>query len=192
MTNIIIDTNDFNKKLFESLDEDEENADNSCLISGELLDDEPIILACGHKFNYKAIYYEFVNQKVHSKLEICHLKKYQVKCPYCRNIQTGILPPKADYPKYDGVNWPASKVAKNNRCKVILKSGKNKGNVCGRACSGKYCTMHIRNSIASVSCITCNAIIKTGKRKGQVCNARCKTGQLKESKLCGRHFRNKN
>ena len=191
MTNIIISTNDFNKKLFASLCEDEEDADNCCLISGELLDDDPVILACGHKFNYKSIYHEFVNQKAYSKLEVCNLKKYQVKCPYCRNIQTGILPPKADYPEYDGVNWPISKVAKNNKCQVILKSGKNKGNVCGRACSGKYCTIHMRKKATNANCITCTAIIKNGKRKGEVCGARCKTTNPHPPFLCGRHFRNK-
>ena len=39
------------------------NTDNVCLISGETLEDNHITLLCNHKFNYRSIYEEVVQQK---------------------------------------------------------------------------------------------------------------------------------
>ena len=55
--NIIVSTIDFNKKLMETLCEDNHDNDvESCLISGESLEERPIILNCSHKFNYDSIF----------------------------------------------------------------------------------------------------------------------------------------
>ena len=191
--NQIISTNEFNKKLLEALCEEEDDGDDVCLISGEPLHDDSIKLVCGHKFNYGSIYFEICNQKKYSKLETQNLKKYQIKCPYCRTVQNGVLPIYGNYTAVDGVNWPPKKVAKNNKCSVILKSGKRKGEQCGRLCFGEKCTLHNKSkNQESADKITCIGIIKTGKRRGQICGCMCKTPETKQLKLCKRHSKNVN
>ena len=193
MTNIILTTEDFNKQLLEGLCEDEDSVNTSpCLISGDKLDNQFITLSCKHKFNYCPIFYEIKHQKEFTKLETCRLKRYQIKCPYCRNVQNGIIPFNKDYPdlKMDGVNWPPSRVSKNNECMAIIKSGKRKGDYCAKPCFDKLCNMHNRTS-KSINGVTCMAVIKSGPRKGQTCGCTCRTTESKTLKLCKRHFKSK-
>ena len=45
-----------------------------------------------HLFNYSAIFKEIKNQKKNpTYLETQKLSTKQIKCPYCRNIQNGLL-----------------------------------------------------------------------------------------------------
>ena len=81
---------------------------NVCLISGEPLKENFVVLSCMHKFNYLPIYYDAVYHKKKSNtLEPKHLKVNELRCPYCRNTQIGLLP----YYKLPGVrllhgiNW---------------------------------------------------------------------------------------
>ena len=91
---------DFFAELYKSLDIDdceEKNEDdkNRCLITNQLLTDKYIVLECNHKFNYIPLYNDLVNHKgkfnfmegTNSKLNI-----NEIRCPYCRNIQSGVLP----------------------------------------------------------------------------------------------------
>lgn len=137
-------TADFNSELLKMLcEDDDKNDDNICLISGVALEDNYVTLCCGHKFNYLAIYNEILNQKtVENYKEVQHLKKKELKCPYCRTIQQGLLPFYSNYPsveKIEGVNWPIKLQYKTNSCKYIYKSGKKKGLACGIKCTGDYC-----------------------------------------------------
>ena len=139
------DTINFNDELMKLLEEEEADDDNICLISGEKLEDNFISLECNHKFNYKSIYNEVHKQKTqpwHS--EVNKVKKFQLKCPYCRNIQTGILPYRENYPKIKYVNWPPSLMMLPDECSYVFASGKRKGQVCSKKCSGKYCLSHTR------------------------------------------------
>ena len=142
------DTNDFNNELMKMLQEaceDKNQNEETCLISGEKLEQNCIQLECNHKFNYKFIYNEVHKQKTqpwHS--EINKVKTFQLKCPYCRNIQTGILPFRENYPKVKYVNWPPSLMMLPDNCSYIFSSGKRKGLACGKKCNGKYCTSHNR------------------------------------------------
>ena len=199
MKNTIISSEQFNKLLLESLfegDSDDED-DKICLITGEKLTKDHIKLICGHKFNYMSIFNEITNQKLHTKLETHQLKKYQIKCPYCRTIQNGIIPYNANCTtiKKNGVNWPPKKVCKNEKCCTILKSGKRKGETCGRTCFSSLCSIHQRQAEAKQIkeskkiIICCTAILKSGKRKGQVCNCKCKTPELQALKVCKRHYK---
>ena len=55
-----------------------------------------------------------------------------------------------------------------NKCSIIIKTGKNKGSVCGRT----NCKIHKLKP--------CEKIIKTGKNKGSVCGRiNCKIHKLK-------------
>lgn len=114
MTKYIIEGNiDFFDELYNSLDEEENNnkteEDNHlCLITNQPLIDRHIEMVCGHKFNYIPLYKDILNHK--KKFNILEgsgrLKQNELRCPYCRNKQTGILPYYEDLglEKVPGVN----------------------------------------------------------------------------------------
>ena len=200
MNVIINSTIEFNNKLMKALcesDDDDENNKDVCLISGEKLETTPIQLECKHMYNYGAILDEVKNQKKFSALEINRLKTYQIKCPYCRHIQTGILPWREGYPKVNNVNWPIGRAFKAFHCSTVLKSRKRKGQHCGKKSIEKYCPRHLKlkkkatekgnissNIIISSDNVTslssskllkgCQALLKSGPRKGQKCGSRTK------------------
>tara|TARA_B100000963_G_scaffold297600_1_gene269100 strand:- start:2463 stop:3359 length:897 start_codon:yes stop_codon:yes gene_type:complete len=137
------DTNSFNDELMKLLLEESIDNEETCLISGDKLEDNFVKLECSHKFNYKDIYNEVHKQKTqpwHS--EINKVKTTQLKCPYCRNIQTGLLPFREGYSKVKYVNWPPSLMMLPDNCSYIFVSGKRKGQSCAKRCSGKYCLSH--------------------------------------------------
>ena len=106
MSKYIIEGNvNFQEELYKLLDEESDNEDELCQITGLPLKDKHIILECGHHFNYNALYTEIYKQKYEYKTyETCDLSEinlakfinskldYFIKCPYCRNIQFTILP----------------------------------------------------------------------------------------------------
>ena len=138
------DTNSFNDELMKLLQEEESKQHiETCLISGDKLEDNFVKLECNHKFNYKDIYNEVHKQKTqpwHS--EINKVKTTQLKCPYCRNIQTGLLPYRDGYSKVKYVNWPPSLMMLPDECSYLFASGKRKGQSCSKKCNGKYCLSH--------------------------------------------------
>jgi hypothetical protein len=114
---------DFFAELYKSLDIDdceEKNEDdkNRCLITNQLLTDKYIVLECNHKFNYIPLYNDLVNHKgkfnfmegTNSKLNI-----NEIRCPYCRNIQSGVLPyyEELGLKKINGVNFYDSTIKYN-------------------------------------------------------------------------------
>ena len=100
------------------MNETKDNIENNiCLITKEQLEDNFIKLSCKHTFNYEAILFDTIYQKKWNNLETQKLKKYEIKCPYCRTIQNGLLVWKQPYEKIKYINWPPSKWYKNNTCK---------------------------------------------------------------------------
>jgi hypothetical protein len=103
---------DFYAELYKSLDveEDLEEDKNICLITSQPLIDKHVVMSCGHKFNYVAIYKDIVNHKqkfngledVNGKLGI-----NQIRCPYCRKKQDTLLPyyEELGLTKVNGVNF---------------------------------------------------------------------------------------
>lgn len=105
--NIEGDINFYNE-LYKSLDEsndDLQNDENQCKITGMPLTEHHVVLECGHKFNYVPLYDEIYKQKYHFKTYlitdlISSLQKkfkefntdYYIRCPYCRDIQKTLLP----------------------------------------------------------------------------------------------------
>jgi hypothetical protein len=196
MENFIINnTNDFNMYLMQLISDDESKSDmndNKCLITNEQLKDNNVKLACGHKFNYVPLIEEFINQKCNkSHYEVTHLSRFDLKCPYCRNIQRGTIPyyPNLYENKINGINWPPSKVSLNNYCKATFKSGKRKGEVCNKKCLNDYCKRHSKVKLKVSNEILCIKILKSGKRKGEMCNCKCKSEESKKNKLCKRHLK---
>ena len=97
---------DFFSELYKSLDQDD---NNRCLISSQILTDRYVKLNCGHSFNYLPLLNDIKNHKEKfNNLEGSHtkLKQDEIRCPYCRNRQTEVLPYYEDlYPdKIHGVN----------------------------------------------------------------------------------------
>ena len=102
---------DFFNELYKSLDiDDDTQNENICLITNEPLTDNYVHLQCHHKFNYIAIYNDIKNhkQKFNSFEGLkSQLLPHEIRCPYCRNKQTGLLPyyEELGLPKLHGVNY---------------------------------------------------------------------------------------
>lgn len=179
--------NELLKNSLENSDSDDDNED-ICLISHEPLSFDHIKLSCFHKFNYKHIYKEVKQQKSGKNLlEIQKLKKFQFKCPYCRNIENGVLSWNPNYPQTMGVNWPPSQSIKPNLCKYTFKSGKKKNMPCNRKCVKEYCSAHqkiIDNKLqkASNNKLKCKAMTK----KGTPCS---RIAKLSNDGYCLQHFK---
>ena len=140
-------TDDFNNELLKLLCETSPNKEDeneqTCLISNTKLLENSVKLSCGHQFNYDNIYNEIHYQKKqYHNYETQKLNTYQIKCPYCRTVQNGLLPWYPMKPKVTGVNWPTKYQYKPNKCEYEYLSGKRKGSICNKACIGKYCTNH--------------------------------------------------
>ena len=141
-----------------------------CLISGSSLEDEYVELACKHQFNYSSIFHEIFKQKKNpSSLETQKLTKYQIKCPYCRNIQYGLLPYCKKFNKKEiYINWPPKHSYSQYKCQAIIKTGKRKGQKCDIYCVGEHCYKHGKHKNRKI----CNGVCKSGKRKGLQCTYR--------------------
>ena len=102
----------FFEELYKSLDDNLENTEDVCLISGEPLTDKFVTLKCGHKFNYTPLFNDISQHKLkHNSLESANrLKTNEIRCPYCRNKQTEMLPYYQDMgiEKINGVNFYSS------------------------------------------------------------------------------------
>lgn len=86
---------DFYSQLYENLDEPDDDNTNVCLITNETLTDRYFEMNCGHKFNYVPLYKDFVNHRTKfNSMEsgVNVLSKSEIRCPYCRERQTGVLP----------------------------------------------------------------------------------------------------
>ena len=204
-----MNSEDFYNKLYSSLCENTIETENNiqgpthCLITNEPLDNKYITLYCKHSFNYPALFNEIKHQKeVYVKTEVQRLRRDQIKCPYCRHIQQGILPYWENYPKVRYVNHPQTLQMKLNQCTYTFKSGKRKGQTCKKRCYDELCNM-CETKVAKqierkkkkeqeqkkyqepvvTNEMLCNEVLRSGKRKGQICNCKVKQGFSK----CGRH-----
>ena len=106
---------DFYAELYKSLDNDEdekiiESDNNICLITNLPLTTNYVVMDCGHKFNYIPIYKDILNHKQkYNLMELGsgRLKNGEIRCPYCRKIQSSLLPfyEELGLPKVNGVNF---------------------------------------------------------------------------------------
>jgi len=133
-------TFDANISFFDELMKDDDEEDKTietecCLITNKPITENYITLNCNHKFNYEAIYNEVINQKTkYNPNEIMKLKMSEIKCPYCRQITSNILPyiPSiSTSKKIIGVTIPNKYSLSSAKCEWIFKNGKNKGELCG-------------------------------------------------------------
>lgn len=106
---------DFFSELYKSLDNEENNCkteedNNLCLITNQPLVDKFVNMECGHKFNYLPLFNDLVNhKKKFNNMEgtSTHLKMNEIRCPYCRKKNTGLLPyyEELGLAKITGVNY---------------------------------------------------------------------------------------
>jgi hypothetical protein len=100
-----IDSIHFYQQLYKSLDDDSDDENDLCQITGFPLDSKCVTLECKHKFNYEPLYKEICRQKfvfgsydwhvLSNKERVIIRNKnvdYFIRCPYCRNIQFSVLP----------------------------------------------------------------------------------------------------
>ena len=204
---IQINNNFFNEQLFKMLCDDQvDDEDNLCLITNNILENNHITLDCNHKFNYSAIFNEIKNQKLNRNTkEVQYLQLGQIKCPYCRYVQKGLLPDRDNFPNIRGVNWPKSLQFKPDNCEYIFLSGKKKNTTCNKKCIGKYCPSHqkimekrlnkqqkssINNDVkqkikTEFTINTCSYVFKRGKNKG----LQCKCKKIFENGYCKTHYK---
>tara|TARA_B110000211_G_C14065211_1_gene547373 strand:+ start:693 stop:1301 length:609 start_codon:yes stop_codon:yes gene_type:complete len=193
----------FNEELL-NINEDVD-LEESCLIDGTALENTHIKLKCEHKFNYYNIFNEVKCQKTkHNNNETQRLKRTQIKCPYCRNIQIGILPYIEGYEKIRYVNSPEKYVMKNNECNYLFKSGKRKGLPCSKDCFYEKCNQHLKKQnkkqnkkpnkkvIYSYPVLPppnlCKHLFEKGKNKGNYCACKLKK-QYEKNGWCGKHIK---
>ena len=181
--NIIIDTNNTNEN-----DNNNNNALEKCLITNKPLDKNHIKLECNHTFNFIPLYLEIKQQKTIKNFnEIILLKKNQIKCPYCRNIQSKLLPYYNKHnvslesnivEKISGVNIPKKDCMWLHKCSGVFKGGPNKGQRCNKPCNDFMCSQHIKQldknnniikrttpvNINNQTCNKCNATNLNGKK----------------------------
>jgi hypothetical protein len=125
MTNYIIEGNvDFYHELYNSLDiQDEYNNDNDnlCLITNQPLTENFIKMECGHKFNYLPLFNDIKNHKQKfngMEGSSSKLNMNEIRCPYCRKKQMGILPyyEELELGKITGVNYINPNYKDNTSC----------------------------------------------------------------------------
>lgn len=134
----------FYEELFKSINDVDDYDLNECLISLQKLETDHVTLECGHKFNYKPIFDEVFRQKhLKSSYETQRLGKYDIKCPYCRNIQHSLLPPHTEM-QMTYVNKPLHKCMKPHKCSYVFKNGVKKGTICNKPSFSDYCQGHIK------------------------------------------------
>jgi hypothetical protein len=63
-----------------------------CLITNEKLTKGYVTLLCNHSFNYIPLYNDLLHHKKTLYLDTQMLKTNEIRCPYCRNKQSVLLP----------------------------------------------------------------------------------------------------
>lgn len=102
---------DFYGELYKDLDlTEEEKEEDLCLISNQPLTTYSYTMSCGHKFNYDPLFKDINSHKNkfnESEGTNSKLKENEIRCPYCRTKQNGLLPyyEELSFPKTHGVNW---------------------------------------------------------------------------------------
>lgn len=168
---------EFYRQLYQTMcDESNEPIDKQfCLITKQEIEKQNCVkLYCGHTFDYYALLKEVYNRKYKVKNDL-RIAKTKIQCPYCRKIQTGILPYRENESKYLYVNFPLEYAMKTNHCLRYLNK---KNDLCGKLCVHEYCTrcQKIKDKPS------CNYVMKRGKNKGNNCGKLCKSGTR-----CGLH-----
>ena len=177
--------------------ENENKQQKYCFISHAELVEPIITLECKHSFNYIPLFTEIKRQK-EKDYDSRSLKVNQIKCPYCRQIQNKLLPYLENHSCVSlvkGVTFPQKYSMYCRKCDAVIKSGKRKGEVCGKVCMypDKKCKIHnkVNNKVnksqkssqEKTEKCTCSVILLSGKRKGEPCGK-----SIFKDNMCKRHY----
>lgn len=129
MNYIVEDGIDF----FEEIKKKEDKQNDCCMLSGIPFTRNALKLQCGHQFNYVPLYNEIKEQKysVNSNNNRA-LKVNEFICPYCRQMNTKLLPYIPFVKKITGVNAPTKHTMIHKKCRHIITSGLRKGQMCNK------------------------------------------------------------
>jgi hypothetical protein len=111
MNYIIEDNFNFYAELNDTTNDDVcSDTTHVCLITNAPLTEDFVVMECGHKFNYLPLFNDILNHKLkYNNLEkhTGKLKYNEIRCPYCRNKQTTMLPyyENKGVEKVQGVNF---------------------------------------------------------------------------------------
>ena len=100
---------DFYSELYGSLEQTDCEGEKVCLITNNQLSDRHVKMNCGHSFNYEPLYKDLVNHLTkfnNMEGSTGVLGKNEIRCPYCRSKQKGVLPyyPELGLKRVEGVN----------------------------------------------------------------------------------------
>jgi hypothetical protein len=98
---------------------------HTCLITCEPLTDFFVVMSCGHKFNYIPLFKDIYNhKKKFNSMESSnqYLKLNEIRCPYCRNKQKGVLPfyNELGLEKVNGVNFINLDTKMNTKTEIYI------------------------------------------------------------------------
>jgi len=117
----------FYSELAKSLNNPTEQiGDNICLITNSPLTENFITLECNHKFNYTPLVNDLTNHKYKfNSMERRRLKPTEIRCPYCRNIQTNLLPyyDNMNVNKIHGVNFIDESIQLSTTSRCVINNG---------------------------------------------------------------------
>lgn len=164
-----------------------DNNNNICLITCEPLTDKFIVMACGHKFNYVPLYKDIYNhKKKYNRMESGgqQSKINEIRCPYCRNIQKGVLPyyEELGLEKVHGVNGIISETKGNTKYDVNLNNYKK----CDFILNNENVIKdeNVNETVKPIFCSTiCGNIKKTNTNEKWYCVKHKKIMIAKEKKI---------
>ena len=86
---------------------EDDNYIGRCLITNEKLKEGYVTMLCNHSFNYIPLFNDLLHHKKTLYLETQMLKSNEIRCPYCRNKQSVLLPyyECMGVPKITGINY---------------------------------------------------------------------------------------
>jgi hypothetical protein len=98
------------KQSIASHDSEKNEQEGICPISNTPLKTYFFTFECGHKFNYEPLFKDLYNhKKKYNFMEGIrgHLNMNEIRCPFCRKKQNGLLPyyPELPFDKVHGVNY---------------------------------------------------------------------------------------
>lgn len=156
-----------------------ENSCSECAICGSPLSESYTHkLSCGHSFHYECLLKSF---KLKNSNYSYYKKNTNNSCPYCRSshnilpvvnglkkIDIGIHIKPSEFYNDKGLGTMYDKNLKNIQnvpCKAILKKGKRKGEVCGKACKlgSYYCGSHKNFDVSEL-----DNILKLGDKQEKI------------------------
>ena len=105
----------------ENNENNENNNSNNCLITDMPLVENFVKLKCNHSFNYNPLFNDIYNSKFRIDMISPNYPTNKIKCPYCRNIQSNLLPyyEELKLPLIYGIN-------SNNVMYTVVKNNQNK------------------------------------------------------------------